>query len=195
MNSFITTLCTFSALIATAYGGCCHHCHERNSTTCATESKDCGGESRCIVISEYYESCGKIYNSIYKGCAKELPCDQMMSTSDDAGEHVRMNYKCCTGDDCNTDNYEIPPDSGEPSGVICPSCYELDTREECVTKRDMVCKGDEMKCKNYIGIIKKPDAEELQFSVKGCASSLACTMGFSAMIGVEEISSINYECK
>ncbi|KAM4651811.1 uncharacterized protein O3C94_014172 [Discoglossus pictus] len=145
-------------------------------------------------MSEYYEVKGDITQTIYKGCAEELPCDQVLSISTDSGLHAIINYTCCSGDKCNKAEYKMPQVDGGPNGKICPSCYAANTLNECEKERNMVCQGIDQQCVNYTGIVKAKDGTESQFSMKGCASALSCSFGFTAMLAVQEETCLNIAC-
>ncbi|XP_075462524.1 phospholipase A2 inhibitor NAI-like [Ascaphus truei] len=193
MMYFTVSLCVLYALIATAHGGSCLHCHQMNNETCKEESIDCQEDCKCVVISELQEIHGVIYHSLYKGCARNLPCNAMLHTSSESA-YLRVNIKCCSGNDCNTNNYEMPPYRGEPNGKMCPSCFN-EGLMECISDKEMMCKGNEDKCVEYIGRVRMIDGVEKEMTIKGCTTSFTCEVGYGVMVGVQEIFNLVSTCK
>ncbi|KAM4652629.1 uncharacterized protein O3C94_014894 [Discoglossus pictus] len=192
MIKSLAILYLISALIATVEGCSCLYGHARNSDTSEEKSLESIIDSKCIVISEQLYAYGQQFHSIYKSHAGTLPCNTTLyGYTEDA--HLIINFQCCSGDDCNTNNYEMPPDDHEPRGKSCPSCIG-NTLEECVSKKEIVCKNPEDKCMTYIGSVINPDGCETNYSVKGCASPLACTLGFAGMIGAHQKSCPLFKC-
>ncbi|KAM4651855.1 uncharacterized protein O3C94_014210 [Discoglossus pictus] len=127
MTSPIIIVCAFFSIISAALCSQCLHCGPCNHDNCHEEFKNCSKDSKCIVMSEYYEVKGNITQTIYKDCAEHLPCDQVLSISSDSGLHAIINYTCCSGDNCNTAKYEKPQQEGGPNGKICPTCFATNT--------------------------------------------------------------------
>ncbi|KAM4652207.1 uncharacterized protein O3C94_014563 [Discoglossus pictus] len=184
MINSITFIYLISALIATAYGGSCLSGYGRNSDICKEKSVVSRDYSRCIVISEYQQVYGKKYKSVYKGHSGNLPCNTVLYGYTEEAQ-LFMNFRCCYGEDCNISNYEIPSDDHEPRGKSCPACFG-NTLKECVSKKEIVCKNPEDKCMTYISNVRNPDGSKSNYSIKGCASPLACKIGFGGMIGAHQ---------
>ncbi|XP_075462521.1 urokinase plasminogen activator surface receptor-like [Ascaphus truei] len=176
-----------------AHGSSCLKCLKRNGDTCEGESVSCNGESQCMVISEHANIGGKVFRSIAKGCAEEIPCDSS-SYVNNQRLFIRENVKCCSGDNCNTNNYHMPPDNGKPSGKVCPDCFKGNSLEECISDQTRVCKHKEDKCVSTVGQFIDPDGAKVQFSHKGCMSPSICKHGFDLLIGIQEISSSGLHC-
>ncbi|XP_075459381.1 phospholipase A2 inhibitor and Ly6/PLAUR domain-containing protein-like [Ascaphus truei] len=104
-----------------------------------------------------------------------------------------MNFKCCSGKNCNTNNYEMAADPGEPNGRVCPSCFN-NTMEACTSEKQIMCRGPEDKCFEYRGRVKTPDGVTDDYVTKGCASHIACDLGYGALIGVQEIFQVFFNC-
>ncbi|KAM4650606.1 phospholipase A2 inhibitor LNF1-like [Discoglossus pictus] len=195
MKYFILTSCIIFVMIATACGMTCLTCLKRNSDTCDEKPADYKDANTCMVISEYYNVRNDHYHTVYKGGNINLPCDAYLYVSNRHGASLHSFIKCCNGDNCNTDNFEMPPlsDSIKPSGKMCPSCFS-DGLQECITDDMCMCKGEEDKCFEYIGRVRDPGGKEAEYTFKGCMSSLACVFGFNAMIGVDELERVHFKC-
>ncbi|XP_075462515.1 phospholipase A2 inhibitor gamma subunit B-like isoform X2 [Ascaphus truei] len=193
MFSLILYIVVFCALTTTAHGSRCLKCLNRNGDTCEGESVSCKGESQCFVISEYTNMDGKIFHSIAKGCAGEIPCGTRGYLKNEK-LLLRENFKCCSGDNCNTYNYDMPPDNEKPNGNVCPDCFKGNSLEECISDQTLVCKHKEDRCYTYIGTARDQGGAEMQYSEKGCLSPSICEFGFDLIIGFEEISRSVFHC-
>ncbi|XP_075462514.1 uncharacterized protein LOC142497935 isoform X1 [Ascaphus truei] len=193
MFSFILYIVVFLALTVTAHGSRCLKCLNRNGDTCEGESVSCKGESQCFVISEYSNMGGQVHHSIAKGCAEGIPCGST-SYVNNKMVLIRDNVQCCSGDNCNTNNYYMPPDNGKPGGKVCSDCFKGNSSTECIGDQTMVCKHEEDKCFTYIGQLTNPEGVEVKFSNNGCMSPSICKHGFDLVIGFQDISSSGIHC-
>ncbi|KAM4651962.1 phospholipase A2 inhibitor and Ly6/PLAUR domain-containing protein-like [Discoglossus pictus] len=173
----------------------CLQCHQANSDVCEDKSIDCGEDSDCMTLSEYFKLGTKEFHSIYKDCAKHLPCNTQLYASDGQGDYIISQLKCCTGDDCNSNYFEMP-ELSEPefSGRLCPRCFVEGSVKECTSDYTMMCREKGDQCLTYFGTVETPDGAITNYSVKGCMSSMGCNFGFSALVGVTERSCKNFTC-
>ncbi|XP_056399075.1 phospholipase A2 inhibitor gamma subunit A-like [Hyla sarda] len=192
MKPVIISVLLLSFLLSIAAALNCYHCHKRNSDTCEHEEKKCPEGDQCITISEEYKNNGT-FRSIFKGCSRDLPCEKEPYGKVNNDVYLLISTKCCDKDLCNSEFYEMPEDD-EPNGVICPSCYEENTAEECKGDHEIMCRGKDDKCLTFSGDVKKPDGNMVTYSCKGCISTLACQLELSQMIGVQVLDEKIFTC-
>ncbi|XP_075184252.1 phospholipase A2 inhibitor gamma subunit B-like [Anomaloglossus baeobatrachus] len=146
-----------------------------------------------MTVCQYFHSGEKDYNSIYKGCANETLCAskgaEMMETI-----RFRFNAICCTGELCNTAQYEFAEEDPTPNGVMCPTAHCNDTLDECKTDKTITCTGSMDKCVEYRGKVHNPDGSVELYSAKGCANSDCCKYNFDTNIGIEKIHKVLVKC-
>ncbi|XP_075696549.1 phospholipase A2 inhibitor gamma subunit B-like, partial [Rhinoderma darwinii] len=193
MRSFIISLTIFSAISCTGLALKCLQCIEKNSDTCVGVSVDCPDSTECLVVSELYRSRGDLYHSIKKGCNPGVPCNSENYISNFNNKEIRVRVQCCRGDNCNTDNYYMPPEQEEHNGRLCTSCYG-DGLKECVSDRTVKCLNEEDKCVDYIGKLTDPGNNTIERNFKGCISPIACVLKFDALFGVKEVQTDTFEC-
>ncbi|XP_056399855.1 phospholipase A2 inhibitor and Ly6/PLAUR domain-containing protein-like [Hyla sarda] len=194
MSSFSTTgLLFFCALLGSAFSYKCISCISKNSTECEESVIDCVG-SRCMTGSEYYHNGDQTYNIIFKGCANESLCDAVGSVTQDPDVKIRTYAKCCSGDNCNNDKFQLPEEDSTPNGVKCPSSYCKGTTEECKSDKEIECTGSEKQCYDYRGRIMNPDGSVDDYSSKGCINKPGCMHNFNCLIKVEEIKRTLLKC-
>ncbi|XP_073425939.1 phospholipase A2 inhibitor and Ly6/PLAUR domain-containing protein-like [Dendrobates tinctorius] len=185
MKNVVILLCIISALVGSVFSHRCMSGVAYNSTTCNVSEIECLAAG-CMTVCQYFYVDGKIFKSIYKGCANESICGLQGS-----GFHERVifrfNANCCTGNLCNTDGYDLPKDDPTPNGKLCPSAFCPDTVEECKGHHMVECTGAMDRCFEYRaeaivfgGISKK-------YSVKGCINEAACKVNFDGCIAITEI--------
>ncbi|MEE6481817.1 hypothetical protein FKM82_013005 [Ascaphus truei] len=193
MFSLILYIFVFLALTTTAHGSICYECINRTGGTCEEKPVSCKGVSQCFVMSEYTNMEGQEYHSIAKGCADEIPCG--IKTYEDNGKILlHGHYKCCPGDNCNTDNYTLSIDNGDPRGKLCQACLIFNSSEGCISNETLQCKHKEDKCYSYIGTVRNLDGSETQYSETGCMSPSICDHDFNVVVGFEEIASTGIHC-
>ncbi|MEE6481819.1 hypothetical protein FKM82_013005 [Ascaphus truei] len=133
------------------------------------------------------------YHAINKGCAEEKLCGT--TTYLNNGEiQIYGYYKCCSGEKCNKDNYNLTPDNGESNGKECPACLKVNSSEACISEKNIVCKHEEDRCYTYFGTVIEPDGSETQYSETGCMSPSICDHDFNVVVGFEEIASTGIHC-
>ncbi|KAM3923187.1 phospholipase A2 inhibitor 31 kDa subunit-like [Leptodactylus fuscus] len=170
----------------------CYKCHARNSETCEHEIVECPKGERCMTISEDYKRNGT-YHSIWKGCSRNVPCNVKPYGKANDEVYVMYNIKCCDEDCCNKEFYEMPPEE-PPNGFVCPSCFVLGTTEECKPDNVTVCRGDQDKCLNFVGTVRKPDGVIISYAGKGCASPIGCRFAINQTVGVKALNTTVFEC-
>ncbi|CAH2318715.1 Hypothetical predicted protein, partial [Pelobates cultripes] len=97
---------------------------------------------------------GVVSHSIVKGCVTENITCGYVGNIDVGGTNpasLKVNIKCCDGDNCNIFNYEIPEESEKIQGKTCPTCINLNSNEECVADTNIVCREKEDLCYTYVG--------------------------------------------
>ncbi|KAM4016141.1 uncharacterized protein ACNLHF_002593 isoform 3-T3 [Anomaloglossus baeobatrachus] len=138
------------------------------------------------LVSAHIGSGKKLYKSIYKGCANETLCG---AEGSDLMEIVKFRFyvKCCNGDLCNTDRYQLPKEDPTLNGKTCPSAFCKDTLEECKTEKEINCTGSMDRCYDYRGKVINPDETVEKYSLKGCSNSDTCKYNFDCAIGIVEL--------
>ncbi|XP_075459384.1 phospholipase A2 inhibitor gamma subunit B-like [Ascaphus truei] len=151
------------------------------------------GGSQCFVMSEYTNMDKQEYHAINKGCAEEKLCG--IKTYLNNGEiQIYGHYNCCSGENCNKDNYNLTPDNGESNGKECPACLKVNSSEACISEKNIVCKHEEDRCYTYFGTVIEPDGSESQYSEKGCLSPSFCDFGFDLAVSYQVKSSSVFQC-
>ncbi|XP_069804899.1 phospholipase A2 inhibitor gamma subunit B-like [Dendropsophus ebraccatus] len=107
---------------------------------------------------------------------------------------MKTHVQCCSGDDCNTDDYQMPPQPEERNGKTCTSCFG-EGMKECESDRKVTCLNKEDKCVDFFGRFKDPDQIIQEHNFKGCISPVACTLKFEGLIGLEEIQTDRFDCE
>ncbi|XP_075183701.1 uncharacterized protein LOC142256076 isoform X2 [Anomaloglossus baeobatrachus] len=149
MKNLVASLCLISALVVSALSYKCYSCFATNSTKCNASEIECLG-NRCMTTSQYYDRKVNMFKSILKSCANETMCGTNGSAAMDNIKY-RFYAKCCTGDLCNTDGYELIPEDPSPNGVKCPFAYCIGTFEECNSTKEINCTGSMNRCFQYRG--------------------------------------------
>ncbi|KAM4016263.1 phospholipase A2 inhibitor and Ly6/PLAUR domain-containing protein-like [Anomaloglossus baeobatrachus] len=183
MKNLVALLCMMSALVLSALSYKCYSSLCRKSTTCDGSEDECFGD-RCMTMSQhlYLGEDGRDIKSILKGCANETVC--RMKGSSNAKNFTFRNYvKCCDGNLCNTDDYDIPEEDPTPNGVKCPSAYCTGTVEECESNEEMDCTGSMDHCFDYREHVVDAGERDEKYSIKGCANSDACRYSFDNDVG------------
>ncbi|XP_075696972.1 phospholipase A2 inhibitor gamma subunit B-like [Rhinoderma darwinii] len=193
MRSFIISLTIFCAISCTGLALKCLECIQKNSDTCHGVSVECPNSAECLVVSEFYHYGSSIYHSIKRSCNPGVPCNTSQYSSNFINIKLAAYLHCCTGDNCNTDNYQMPPEEEEHNGRLCTSCY-IDELKECVSDHTIKCLNEEDKCVDFIGRFLDPGNNILEYNMKGCISPLACTLKYEGIIGLQEIQTDKFEC-
>ncbi|XP_075045812.1 phospholipase A2 inhibitor gamma subunit B-like [Mixophyes fleayi] len=170
----------------------CIQCQKTNSDTCEGESVNCPNCTQCMVASELLEIGNSTYHSIRKDCNPGFPCKQLYC-SDFNNAIIRVSVQCCTGDNCNTDNYKMPPEDIERKGKICPACFKFGSTE-CISDDTERCIHPEDQCVDYLGKVRDPGNNVKDYSYKGCISPLGCKFKFSALVGLQEVENEHFIC-
>lgn len=139
-----------------------------------------------MTASMYLHNGDKTFHSIYKGCANETLCGASGSLTQDSSVKIRTHAKCCSGNKCNNDKFNLPEENSEPNGKKCPSAFCQGTTEECKTEKEMECTGSENQCYEYRGTVQTPDGVVDDYSEKGCINAIGCQENFGVLIGVDE---------
>ncbi|XP_075046898.1 phospholipase A2 inhibitor gamma subunit B-like [Mixophyes fleayi] len=191
MKSILISLSIICAVTWTVDAIECFQCVKANSDTCVGESVNCPNMTQCMVVFELFQL-GNTYHSIKRDCNPGFPCGGLYSsTLNDAT--VRLNIRCCTKDNCNTDDYKMPPGNIERKGKICPVCSGAGFTE-CISNDTEQCFHPSDLCVDYIGKIKDPGNNIRVVNYKGCISPLACKYKFNPYISVKEIENKRFNC-
>ncbi|KAM4015065.1 phospholipase A2 inhibitor gamma subunit A-like [Anomaloglossus baeobatrachus] len=162
----------------------CYQCHERDSDTCEHEEIECPEGDKCLTVCEKATN-GKTFHSLYKNCSSNIPCDVNIDAWANDEHGFAVSTKCCDEEDlCNVQMYEMPEEE-EPSGFMCPSCFEYDTLKECTANEEIRCHRKDDKCVSVADTVEYPDGLIVNNSAKGCMSAMACLMDPTQMIGVK----------
>ncbi|XP_073458039.1 uncharacterized protein [Aquarana catesbeiana] len=173
----------------------CYACHGVDSETCKQEEKECEEDSACMTISEAFGSAGKESHSIYKRCALNLPCNKTFHVYSGRDVYLNFNTECCDGPLCNSGNYKMPADiQTEPKGRLCPNCFAFNTLQGCNATKSSVCIAEDDQCVRFRGTLKPPGQNDVDFSGQGCGSKEACSLDYSALIGVKVTKQLEYTC-
>lgn len=194
MKPIIGRFFLLSALLSTAAAAAlkCYHCHEKNSDKCKQEEKECPEGESCITISEEYKLNGT-YHSIYKGCSRNIPCDRIPYGKVNNDVYLLYSTNCCDTDLCNDKFFEMPEDD-EPSGIVCESCFVPNSVEDCTSDTKIMCRGKDDKCLTFAGEVEKPDGVVLNYTAKGCMSTLGCQLELSQLVGIDVLNEISFKC-
>ncbi|KAM5132436.1 phospholipase A2 inhibitor gamma subunit B-like [Mantella aurantiaca] len=185
----------FMQLLVPAHCITCYTCQASNSETCKHVEAKCPDGNSCMTVSEEYYTRGKTYHSVLKRCARNLPCNIQVYGNAGPGFHIKSYLKCCTGDLCNTDSYELPKnETKENSGILCPYCNKYDTLDGCNATKYTVCWGETDLCAIFRGTIKRPDGVLFNTSAQGCSSANACIYDYSEVASMKIVSFEENRC-
>ncbi|KAM5132534.1 phospholipase A2 inhibitor gamma subunit B-like [Mantella aurantiaca] len=168
----------FMQPIVPAYNSVCYSCIGSNSKTCELKEEVCPEDCSCMTISEEFAYNGTRYYSINKRCAMNLPCNKYMYAFADTEAYIKMYLKCCEGDRCNSDDYDMPVETKE-KGIQCPSCHKYGTLDGCNATKLMVCLGEDDMCIKFRATVFRPDGLLYNVSAQGCSSRESCIYDFS----------------
>ncbi|XP_075184768.1 phospholipase A2 inhibitor 31 kDa subunit-like [Anomaloglossus baeobatrachus] len=192
MKNLVALLCMISALVISVISFRCYSCLSRTSEKCNVSETECLG-NRCMTACQYFYNGGKECKSIYKGCANDTLCG---IKAEEIMENIRFRFHaiCCTGELCNTAQYELAEEDPRPNGVICPNAYCNDTLEECKTEKTINCTGSMTRCVDYRGKVRNPDGKVQNYSIKGCVNSDCCRYSYDSNIVIEEMHRVLLKC-
>ncbi|XP_075696550.1 uncharacterized protein LOC142662295 [Rhinoderma darwinii] len=193
MRLLITLLGAICILPLAAFALECIQCIGKNSDSCVGPSVVCKNAKECMVISEYYYFEQNTCHTVKKDCNELYPCGKTLYATNQFDIGFRIHIECCKGDDCNTFNYNMPPENIELKGKYCPSCFGSGLKE-CKKKRMIRCENEKDKCHNYIGKLGDPAGNEMEMSVKSCSSAESCVLGFDFLIGFTEFLTVFFNC-
>ncbi|KAG8548165.1 hypothetical protein GDO81_026366 [Engystomops pustulosus] len=179
------------ALVASVFSVKCYSCSSTNRTCEKVIEIECLG-GQCFTASERFYNGVKTFELFLKGCA----CDELCGGQGRAtGENIEYQFNgvCCTGDDCNIDEFRLP-DNKIPNGLQCPTCYNNISTDECVSDMKVNCTGNQVLCYDYRASMQNPDGSVLQYSSKGCANKFVCDVNFDKHIGLIELYREHLNC-
>ncbi|XP_071969223.1 phospholipase A2 inhibitor NAI-like [Engystomops pustulosus] len=193
MKNLVFMTCVISALVVSVFSVKCYSCCSENNSTCKNVTViDCIGD-KCMTLSQNLFSGMNSVPAIFKGCAIDEMCENKARAS---GENLRYRLyaSCCIEDLCNEDEYRLPADDPTPNGLECPTCYSINSTEECVSKKKINCTGNENQCFTYLGVIKDPGGSVLDYSLKGCANNFSCKVTATKHIGIIKLYGKGVSC-
>nr|WCP86177.1 sodefrin precursor-like factor A [Lithobates vaillanti] len=175
----------------------CNRCWNIGSTECCDETElQCDG-SGCMTSSEYCNVNGVDYRTLQKGCSYEPLCDKCFSVTTKDNFLVRVSNACEDGDDPNAElNYstDICDSQLKPNNYQCPSCFTVGNTDACESTGYVDCLGLEKECVDYGASVILSDGIPRDLSVKGCATTGACEIGFAAIPGGKELKRVRMIC-
>ncbi|XP_075462532.1 phospholipase A2 inhibitor and Ly6/PLAUR domain-containing protein-like isoform X2 [Ascaphus truei] len=133
---------------------------------------------------------GVEYITIRKGCENNpLLCNRIISVKTNERVNDRVPTQCCDSDFCNQDlNFQNSQIDTFPEILLqCPSCYNGNSTEECVTSTNVTCIKDQGQCMNYVGVLQLADGTVHNMSFKGCVTTGGCLLGFTVLPGTKEL--------
>ncbi|KAM4016496.1 phospholipase A2 inhibitor gamma subunit B-like [Anomaloglossus baeobatrachus] len=192
MKNLVALLCMISALVGSVSCIRCYSCESRTSTKCNVSETECFG-NRCMTACQYFKVGEKEFTSIYRGCANDTLCGTKGSGIVE-NMMFRFHLTCCTGELCNTAQYELLEEDPTPNGVICPFACCNNTLEECKSDKMINCTGSMNKCLEYRAKVRIPDGTVKKLSMKGCVNSDCCRYNFDSYIAIEEQQRVLLNC-
>ncbi|XP_063292108.1 phospholipase A2 inhibitor gamma subunit B-like isoform X2 [Pelobates fuscus] len=91
-------------------------------------------------------------------------------------QNTFITTKCCNTDNCNKHEIQVSEHNNTVNGGLCEVCYGLDSYE-CNINGYIQCRGDLTECVDIAVTLEKIDSSTFKFSLKGCATPHACTLG------------------
>ncbi|XP_072283239.1 phospholipase A2 inhibitor CNF-like [Pyxicephalus adspersus] len=194
MKTFILMLIlfTFSFSLDVACGVMCYKCEGRNTDTCTGEKHQCPEGSVCMTVSQLDVYNGT-YHSVQRRCSLNLPCNTTQYAFANENTTFDIVITCCEGDLCNDGPFQMPEIPIVKKGYECPVCSSVDIKL-CTAKRNTTCRNESDKCGEFVGLLKRPDGVELNFTAQGCGSHHVCTHDFSQLIGWYVQSTKDFRC-
>ncbi|XP_071969221.1 protein RoBo-1-like [Engystomops pustulosus] len=196
MKNLVFMTCVLSALVVSVFSFRCYSYSTKNSTTCnkdKMEVVDCLGE-KCVKACQYFYNGITVFESVFYGCAIDGLCE---TNGQSSGENLRYRFlaTCCDTELCNDDECKLPKDDLTPNGLQCPTCYNSNSTEKCVSTKKMNCTGTEGECFEYRGSMKMPDESVQLYSVQGCSNNVTCNFNFDKHIKINELFRDELTCK
>ncbi|XP_030068838.1 phospholipase A2 inhibitor and Ly6/PLAUR domain-containing protein-like [Microcaecilia unicolor] len=195
MRAFLTSICIFSALIATGLSLTCDHCMNIEGDSCSGISAECNEGETCVTkIESVTHGDKKGHLACFKGCGKYDPkiCKKTMYSHSD-GLNFVLYTECCNEDNCNCGTVKVPPINTTENGFECPTCYHTGS-SECISPKIMKCVGNEGQCFDFSGNMRIPGGHYEEQVIKGCVSAGACDIGLQLLKGLTIFELKRFSC-
>ncbi|XP_076994127.1 protein RoBo-1-like [Tamandua tetradactyla] len=116
-----------------------------------------------------------------KGCSLSECVSLAFSASLGTNRTFKYESRCCQGEQCNKEDFQVSPKSSVPNGIRCPACYvEDDISCDPVL---LNCTGAETKCVEVFGTAYPG----VTIYAKGCATENACNFRNISITGTTKI--------
>ncbi|XP_030069344.1 phospholipase A2 inhibitor and Ly6/PLAUR domain-containing protein-like isoform X1 [Microcaecilia unicolor] len=183
MRVFLTSIYTFSALIATGFCLTCDHCLYLHGDSCSGFSDKCKEDEICVTKIENATVGNDVRLSVFKGCERYDPRDGNTTIYYSSDKYIFHFYtKYCNEDNCNRRRIRVPVINMTKNGVECPTCYVTGSFE-CTETGTMKCVGEQEQCLDFSGIMRRPGLPFEKHATRGCVNAGTCEIGFPALKG------------
>ncbi|XP_075046197.1 phospholipase A2 inhibitor NAI-like [Mixophyes fleayi] len=181
-------LAVLTALTSTGYSITCKSCWHFSDKPCTQPAVSCPSDNVCVAAYSVVTVVGTDTPQYSISCGTRDQCNVNGSLTFIYGK-VKTGTSCCDTDDCTPPTPQLPADSSEKNGLICPTCSS-DKSDFCYTGDTLPCTGDEVKCGRMAR--KLTGTITLKDTICGCA-----TKSFCDILGnqVASISGLNIDSK
>ncbi|XP_030069346.1 phospholipase A2 inhibitor and Ly6/PLAUR domain-containing protein-like isoform X2 [Microcaecilia unicolor] len=164
MRVFLTSIYTFSALIATGFCLTCDHCLYLHGDSCSGFSDKCKEDEICVTKIENATVGNDVRLSVFKGCERYDPRDGNTTIYYSSDKYIFHFYtKYCNEDNCNR--------------------RRIRGSFECTETGTMKCVGEQEQCLDFSGIMRRPGLPFEKHATRGCVNAGTCEIGFPALKG------------
>nr|XP_033818455.1 phospholipase A2 inhibitor and Ly6/PLAUR domain-containing protein-like isoform X2 [Geotrypetes seraphini] len=184
MKVFLTSVCIFSALVATGNSLICEKCTNLHGPSCTGVSITCDA-SKSVCIATLKETFMENHKRqiFEKACGTTEDCWNNSSMT--AGKfRVSVNTLCCTSDLCNNGKPKL---NSTLNGQTCPSCFYSVNSDPCDDEETISCSGLETECVQF-AVVKKGFLTEL----RGCATEQMSNSRGKAAFPEKSVHVINF---
>ncbi|XP_075045658.1 phospholipase A2 inhibitor and Ly6/PLAUR domain-containing protein-like [Mixophyes fleayi] len=188
----VAVLCLVAAFLEGAFSLTCFHCNATTST-CDTNEKVCDKIfDRCMTtLTEIRTEKGvtKATSKFYvKSCGYKEDCKQIYSMAFNAS-YLYAETRCCEGDKCKTENFDLPAKDIKDNKIKCPSCNELSSK--CNNPITISCTGEEKKCFSYTA---SNGTADVKYISQGCSTPNVCSMKNVPVLPFNQILMTPFDC-
>ncbi|CAH2318736.1 Hypothetical predicted protein [Pelobates cultripes] len=155
----------------------CMQCSTVSETSCRGAPHVCNkNDTSCIDILEITKVGNQTLIGFTRSCNDDpYRCDKDFQMVGGI-KNTFITTTCCNTDNCNKHEIQVSEHNNTVNGRLCEVCYGMDSYN-CNINGYIQCRGDQTECVDIAVTLEKIDSSTFTFSLKGCATPDACTLG------------------